>query len=276
MLLQNPLTYFIFGLLFAWVASYFYSAWHNRRKLTITARWLEDGLHILGSKISSRWKGTDRLDIMIGEGRGVISEVAIVLAVQSRRLFNALISLLRGGRDSISFLVRLSRNPEPAAYFEIFALKEPLPRTVALEPHAWQIEDYPRGAPYRVAFKTEAARESAFRLVALLHDLQLDIRRISIRPSVPQVFFLFNLTQLPQSDPNELLRLIRNVAEEVTTSSIRSKEPDKPGAGKDRPPAKSKSKDKLSGLPPRYTRPGLDSGLSRNGHHSPNGKTPHE
>ncbi len=99
---QNPLAYFIFGLLFAWVGSYFYSAWHNRRRLTWLARWIEPALPILGTGLNSRWQGTDRLTILIDKGRGQIREAAVVIGMQSRRLFNALISLIRGGRDSMT------------------------------------------------------------------------------------------------------------------------------------------------------------------------------
>jgi hypothetical protein len=259
-MLDNPLAYLIFGLLFAWVASYFYSAWHNRRKLTWVARWLEESLPILGSKISSRFHGTDRLDILINEGRGIIKEAAIVVGVQSRRLFNALISVVKGGHDSMSFMVQLNRAPNPNFYFEIYGLKEPVPQLVMLTPEAWQIEDYPR-APYHIAFKTSVARESAFRLIALLHDLNLDIRRISIRSTMPQVFLVFNLTRQPQVEAGELLRIIRSLSEEVSAPQSKTKETSAPTKGK------------TKGKNP-FFRPGIDTGLSANGRHSTNGHHP--
>jgi hypothetical protein len=274
-MLQNPLSFFLLGLFFAWVASYFYSAWHNRRKLTILARWLEPALPILGSGTTSRWRGTDRLDVLIGEGRGPLVEAAIVIGVQSRRLFSAILSLLRGGRDSMSFLIRLNRPLNPASYFEIFGSKEPPPQGVLLEPEAWKIEEYSRGKPYRIAFREAAGRESALRVVALLQDLQLEIRRVSVRSSAPQLFFVFNVGQLPQSDPSELLRLLRNLAEEVTTPGRN------PETNRERPSTRSKNRErdrdknkKADGLPPRLLRPGIDPDMSRNGHHSPNGKLP--
>ncbi len=280
MLLDNPLTYFVFGLLFAWVASYFYSIWHNRRKLTFVARWLEEALHILGSHTTSRWHGTDRLDILVGEGRGVIKEAAIVLGAQSRRLFSAMLSLVRGGRDSMSFLVQLSRNPQPLFHYEIFGLKEPLPQSVLLDSQAWEIEDYPRGAPYRVAFKTSEGRASAFRVIALLHDMKLDIRRVSVRPNVPQLFFVFNLPGLPQSDANELLRLIRNLVEEVVEPTNPSTST--PGGrgpkltARERPQInRPRNRNQNNRLPHDLSRPGIDAGIGRNDSSKPNGHSPH-
>jgi hypothetical protein len=266
-MLENPLAYFLLGLLFAWVGSYFYSPWHNRRKLTWMARWLEEPIHILGGRISSRWSGTDRLDILINDGRGVITEAAIVLGAQSRRIFNLIISLARGGRDSMSFLIQLRQTPPPSIHFEIFSTKAPLPRTIALDEQSWQLENYPNGAPYRVAFKTTAGRDSAFRLIALLHDLRLEIRRISVRSTVPQLFLVFNLNRLPQFDSAELLRVIRSLADEITqpasSGNIRPEQR--------RPPGKPKAKSKSKQVSPDLFRPGLDAGLTRNGYHTSNG-----
>lgn len=264
-MLDNPLAYFVFGLLFAWVISYFYSAWHNRRKLTWLARWLEDALPLLGGKISSRFQGTERLDILVNEGRGVIKEAAIVLGVQSRRLFNLVISLIKGGRDSMSYMIHLNRAPDPNFYFEIYGLKEPVPRLILLDPATWQIEDYPR-APYRVAFKTSEAKESAFRLIALLHDLKLNIRRVSIRSTMPQIFMVFNLTHLPQVEAGELLRIIRSLVEEVTTPG-RGSNPTRP----ERPAAKNKAR----GKNPMF-RPGIDHGVTHQSQRSSNGNHPKE
>ncbi len=264
-MLDNPLTYFIFGLLFAWIGSYFYSAWHNRRKLTWLAKWLEPSLHILGSKISSRWHGTDRLDILIGEGRGMMRDGAIVLGVQSRRLFNALISTLRGGRDNMNILVSLQNMPASAYQFEVFGAKEPVPRTVALNMAAWDIEDYSR-APYRVAFQDETGRDNAFRLITLLLDLGLDIRRVSVRPVLPQLFFTFNMGRLPQSEAGELLRIVRGVAEEASQPAKTNLRP--PRSGNKSSKTSKKEIDKLNRqFPPAMTQPVNDPKLSRNGHH---------
>ncbi|MEI6046699.1 MAG: hypothetical protein WCS37_20285 [Chloroflexota bacterium] len=268
-MLENPLAYFVFGLLFAWVGSYFYSAWHNRRKLTWMAHWLEEPLRILGSRITSRWNGTDQLNISIKDGNGVISEAIIVLGAQSRRIFNLIISLLRGGRDSMSFLIQIKRNPPFSSQFEIFGIKEPPPRMIALDAQAWQVEDYPKGAPYRVAFKTKTGRESAFRLIALLHDLKLEIRRISVRSTVPQLFLVFNLNTLPQFDSAELLRIIRSLTEEVS-QPLSSETKPAPKQGK------AKTKTKTNELSPDFFRPGLDRGLQQNGYHTSNGHHPEE
>jgi len=219
--MENPLFFLVLGTLVAWVGSYFYSVQYNRRKLTVLGRWLEDALTLLGNKVSSRWTNQDTLSISISNGRGRIKEVLVVLAAQRRDLFSMLISLLRGGKDSMSFVLALNPPTRAGAEFEIFKKGTPVPKTVLLGLGGvkdWQIEDNPRGAPYQVAARTEAARDMANRLIALLLDDGYDIRRVSIRPTTPHMLLVFDVPMLPRSDAHDLVQLIRNLAEEVSST----------------------------------------------------------
>lgn len=206
------------GLLVAWVGSYFYSFQHNRGKLRRLAGWLKEALPILGSKQSSRWQGADRLDVLVNEGRGNIREAAIVLGMQSRQLFKAIISLVRHGRDSMTVLVSLTKPPAAGNEFEIFEASGLLPRTVltaVATAQPWQIEDFPRANSYKIAFRTDNAKEMAKRLLTLLLDDRFEVRRLSVRPNAPHFLLVLNLGKMPQVEAAALLRLLRTLADEV-------------------------------------------------------------
>lgn len=268
--MDNLLFYLLLGVLVTWVGSYFYSYQYNRRKLRQLALWLKESLSLLGSGQSSRWYGTDRLDINIAEGRGNIRETALVLGVQSRQLFKAVVSLVRGGRDSMSMLVSLRTPPAQENEFEIFEGKGPLPRNVVLAAESdnpWQIVDYPREGAWRLAYRTEAAREIGLRVLTLLLDDGFDPRRISVRSTLPHLLFVLNVGSLPQTDAAPFLRLVKNLAEEISRP---------PKSTKSRP---ARSASTLPGTLPGSglsTRPGLDPGLTQNNQRSTNGHKKHE
>lgn len=275
--MDNPLFFLLLGLLVAWVGSYFYSFQHNRRQLRYLAGWLKEALSLLGSGYTSRWQGSDRLDIILAQGRGNIREAAIVLGMQSRQLFKALLSLVRAGRDSLTLLVSLKTPTVAGREFEIFEAKGPMPRNVSLEVESaqpWKIEDYPRAPLYRIAFRTSAARESAFGVLTLLLDDGFNLRRLSVRPSAPHLLLVLNLGVMPKTEATALLRLMKNLSEEVSQPF------------KAESPAKSRSNRTVTrrSTPPGQifpndgsaSTPGVDSGLSRNGFHTSNGHHPKE
>jgi hypothetical protein len=218
--MDNPLVYLLLGLLVAWVLSYFYSYMHNQRKLKNVAAWLQTSIHILGTKVSSRWYGTDRMDVTVAEGRGNIFEAAVVLGVQSRQLFRALLSILRGGRDSISILATLRKPTARGMEFEIYETKGPVPATVATAEKSsqpWQIVAHPKAAAYQIAYRTPGAKEMAIRTLTLLLDDKFDLRRFSVRSSSPHIFVIVNSGMLPPSDAANLLQLVRTISDEVAT-----------------------------------------------------------
>jgi hypothetical protein len=219
--MENPLFFLVLGLMVAWVGSYFYSMQYNRRKLTILGRWLQEALTQLGGRVSSRWTNQDTLSISINDGRGRIKEVLVVLAAQRRDLYSMLISLVRGGKDSMSFVLALNPPTRAGAEFEIFKKGTPVPKAVLLGLGGvkdWAIEDYSRNALYQIAARTEATREMASRLITLLLDDGYDIRRVSIRPTTPHMMLVFDIPGLPQADAHDLVQLIRNLADEVSST----------------------------------------------------------
>lgn len=275
---DNPLLYLLLGLLFAWVASYLYSIQHNRRRLRQLAMWLKDALPLLGGRASSTWHGADRLTVSIPDGRGNIREAAIVLGMQSRQLFRALVSLLRGGRDSLTMLVSLHKGPVNGNEFEIFEAAAPLPKVVvaaAQTAQPWEVEEYARNKAYRLAFRTSTGRETAQRVLTLLLDDGFNLRRFSVRSSVPHLMLVLNVGVLPRTEAAALLRLIRNLSEEVT----RPPRPAGPAPAKSQSSPSSTSRSRRSTVPNSVIfppdgsspEPGIDSGLTRNGFRSNNG-----
>ncbi len=268
--MDNPLYFLLLGVLVAWVGSYFYSLQHNRRKLRILALWLQEALKLLGTKPSSRWQGTDRLDLNLTEGRGNVREAAIVLGMQSRQLFKALISTMRGGRDSLTLLMSLRTATVAGREFEIFEAKGPLPQSVVSAAGtilAWEIEDYSRAKNYRVAFRTPAARDTAYRVLALLLDDGFNIRRLSVRPSAPHILLVLNMGVIPQVEAAALLRTVKTLSDEVAepfkvtpsrTTRPRQRRPAEPGNQNFPPTGKAPAS-------------GLDPGLTHNGYHTSNG-----
>ena len=250
--MNTPIFYFLMGIVFVWVLSYFYNYQASRSKLTRIARWLKDSLPILGGNPTSRWQGSNTLHILLNDGRGVISDGAIVVGTQSKELFAALVSLVRGGRDSLNFIFTLRPTPLAANAFEIFEAVGQIPRVVVLSnPDEWQVELALNGL-YRVAYRTIAGRDIALRLITLLNDYGLDIRRISLRTEVPHLLLSFNLRTRINVDSHELLGTIRNLAEEsvrgttVSNKSNKNNSKDqnnKPGGSSDsnaKKPAKTK------------------------------------
>ncbi len=278
--MDNPLFYLLLGFLVAWAGSYFYSLQHNQRKLRLLALWLRDSLHILGAKPSSTRHGPDRLDIIVSDGRGNIREAAMVMGMQSRQLFRALISLVRGGRDSLSVLVSLQGTPTGGSEFEIFEASGPLPKTVIAAAGTvgeWEVETYASNPAYKIAFRTDSARDAAIRALTLLLDDRFSVRRLSLRATAPHIFLILNLVSLPQVESASLLRLVRSLADEAVG-------PVKPDSGKRSRPAKSSAPSRRpiasnpSVLPGdnRPPAPGLDPGLTHNQPRSTNGHKPHD
>lgn len=239
---DNPLVFLLLGLLILWVGSYFYSFQRNRSKLRNLASWLKDDLPILGVKPSSRWQGADRLDVFVNEGRGNIREAAIVLGMQSRQLFKMVISLVRRGRDSMTTLVSLTKAPAAGNEFEIYEAAGPIPRVVlasADTDQKWETIDFSRNNAYKIAYRTETARETAERVLTLLLNDRFEVRRFSVRPNAPHFLLVLNLVKMPQVEAAELLRLLRNLADEVarppktakpsTSKSAKRKNPATPG-----------------------------------------------
>jgi hypothetical protein len=277
--MENPLFFVLLVLLVAWASSYLYSFQHNRSKLRSLAGWLQDALSLLGSGYNSRWRGSDRLDVVIPTGRGNIREAAIVIGMQSRQLVKAVISLVRRGRDSLTMLISLKDAPVAGREFEIFESKGPMPRNVLLAEgslQSWEVETYPQNANYQVAFRTQAARKSAFTLLAALQDNRFDLRRLSVRASAPHLMLVLNVGAIPKSDASALLRLVKNLSQDVaqplkpeTSAKSRSKQSSKPGRA-------SQTAQPLlpeDAVPPT---PGIDDGLIHNGFHTPNGHHPKE
>ena len=212
--MNTPIFYFLMGIVFVWVLSYFYNYQASRSKLTRIARWLKDSLPILGGNATSRWQGSNTLHILLNDGRGVISDGAIVIGTQSKELFAAMVSVVRGGRDSLNFIFTLRPAPLAANAFEIFEAVGQLPRVVVLSnPDEWQVELAPDGL-HRVAYRTSTGRDNALRLITLLNDYGLDIRRISLRTEIPHLLLSFNLRTRINVNSHELLGTIRNLAEE--------------------------------------------------------------
>jgi hypothetical protein len=275
--MDNPLFFLLLGLLVAWVGSYFYSFQHNRRKLRYLASWLQEALVLFGSGYTSRWQGSDRLDIIVAEGRGNIRESAIVLGMQSRQLFKALVLLVRAGRDSMTMLVSLKTGTVAGREFEIFEAKGPIPRSVTLAADSaqpWKVEDYPRTPLYRVAFRTPAARESAFAVLALLLDDGFNLRRLSVRASAPHLMLVLNLGVVPKVEAASLLRLMKNLSDEVSqpfkTESPAKSRPNRTATRRATPPGQifPKAEDASTSE--------VNPNLSRNGFHTSNGHHPKE
>lgn len=216
--MNSPLFYFFLGIVFVWVVSYFYNFQASRSKLKRVGQWLNEGLFILGGKPSSRWRGANTLQILLNGGRGVISDGAIVVGTQSKELFAALVSLTRGGRDSMNFLFTLQPAPPNSNNFEIFEARGQIPRVVMLNAGGeWQTETT-ADERYKIAYHTIAARDNAQRLITLLRDYGLEIRRVSLRNQTPHLLLSFNLRGQINVAAQELLQTIRNLAEESVRS----------------------------------------------------------
>jgi hypothetical protein len=216
--MNSPILYFFMGIAFVWGLSYFYNYQISRSKLNKIARWLNEGLWVLGGKPTSRWQGSNTLRILLNGGRGVISDGAIVLGIQSKELAKALLSIMRGGRDSMNFVFTLTTPPQVANCFEIFEASGPLPRVIMLNVSGeWMVEPASTGA-YRIAYLNNTGRESAIRLLTLFNDYGLDIRRISVRTEAPHLLLTFNLHGQIKVEARELLSTIRNLAEEAVHS----------------------------------------------------------
>jgi hypothetical protein len=271
--MDNPFFYLALGILLAWAVSFLYSFQVSRRKLTLLARWLEPALPMLGNQINSSWKGNNTLTITVGRGKGIVREAAFVLGVQSKVLFSMLVSLVRGGKDSLTILVSINPPTRAGAEFEIFEANAPVPRTLLKLPPDWRIEDHGRGAPYKIAFRESTARDSAYRLIALLQDDHYFIRRISIRSSTPHLMLVFNVPRYPTGRAEDFIQLLRNLAEEVSQPSIRDRDKDKSGSNKpDKPSRPPLRKEPAKSNEPRK----IIQGRFPNGHRSLNGHNGHK
>jgi hypothetical protein len=247
--MESPLLILVTVLLMAWVGSYFYSYQYSRRKLTFLARWLEDALPLLGSNISSRWLNQNTLSIEVKTGKDKIREAMVVLGTVRREIFAWLLSTLRGGKDSMTLLVALNTSIRSGTEFEIFRKNDPVPKTVLLGLgglNDWEIQDYPREAPYRIASRLDESNELATRLITLLLDEGYDIRRISVRTTTPHLMVVLNITHQPRGSAHDLLQLIRNLAEDVVGQSVITRDKNNPPRSRNRPKEKRAAKAPVS------------------------------
>lgn len=277
--MNSPLFYFFLGIVFVWVVSYFYNFQISRSKLKKVGQWLNEGLFILGGKPSSRWRGANTLQILLNGGRGAISDGAIVLGTQSKELFAALVSLTRGGRDSMNFLFTLQPVPPLTNNFEIFEANGQIPRVVILNAGGeWQTE-ITADEKYKIAYHTVSARDTAQQLLSLLRDYGMDVRRISLRNQTPHLLLSFNLRGQINVASQEFLQTIRNLAEESVRDGKPSEVPpsSKPRNGKSsKPKSRPLSPEESGGSltprfgPPMRYKPGTTK--NHNGHSNGNGK----
>lgn len=156
----------------------------NVRKGNRVARWLQEGLPVVGEKTTLRWLGSSGVELKIQNARKPFTNVEVFILLEPRDIpllwgyFHA-----RGRRDVL--IVRCHSSARPRFQLE------------AADPHAWsarrtQLETARKewaslSAPPGVTAFCAGSQQSAQQLLALAAQSELPLVRLAVRQSAPQL-----------------------------------------------------------------------------------------
>jgi len=172
-------------------------------------RWMQGGLPILGQRSTVRWLGSTAVEMVIDKGKAELAKVAVVIFLEPRDLPWWPLSHLRGRRDTL--IIRGVLRRAPAVELEALAPKswsgrDALPRV----PADWAERETEAGVV--VHHPGAEALAKAEKMLALARSAGLEIRRLSVRRSEPNLQIHVPLPDRRQS-AREFFEAVHAIAE---------------------------------------------------------------
>ncbi len=182
----------------------------NVRKGNGIARWLQDGLPLVGEKTTLRWLGTSGIELKIENPHKPLLSVEVFILLEPRDIpllwgyFHA-----RGRRDVL--IVRCHSSSSPRFQLE------------AADPHAWsargtQIQTVrkqwtavhaPQGVD--VAAYGEGQLQAAEQVLALAVGAQLPVVRLAVRQAKPQLELQWRLLHFERVSSRRLFETVLEI-----------------------------------------------------------------
>jgi hypothetical protein len=194
--------------------------WVNVRKGNRVARWLQDGLPLLGEKTTLRWLGSSGVELKIQNPHKPLLIVEVFILFEPRDIpvlwtyFHA-----RGRRDIL--IVRCQSSMQPRFQLE------------ALGRHDWSA----RGAQIEVVRKQwtplaaeensdvkaygEGMLEAAQEVLALARTSQLPLVRLAVRRSPPQLEMQWELLRFENVSARRLFETLLQINSRLSARSVR-------------------------------------------------------
>ncbi len=186
----------------------------NVRKGNAVARWMQEGLPLLGEKTTMRWLGSSGLELKLVNPIKPLSDLQIFILLEPRD-----VPILwgyfhwRGRRDIL--ILRGQISPGPAFQLE------------AADPQAWSTREAQaeairkRWSPLpcppgsRISAYAEGRVEVATQLLALAAGCPLPLVRLAVRRNAPQLEVQWHLRRFASVSARSLFQTFHQLSEEL-------------------------------------------------------------
>jgi hypothetical protein len=186
----------------------------NVRKGNAAARWIQEGLPLLGEKTTLRWLGSSGIEMKLRNPVKPLTDLQIFILLEPRDVpFLWAYFHWRGRRDIL--ILRGQISPSPAFQLE------------AADPQAWSTRGAqaeairkrwsPLASPAgsRVAAYAEGRVEAATQLLALAAGCPLPLVRLAIRRTAPQLEVQWQLSGFADVSARSLFQTFHQLSEEL-------------------------------------------------------------
>jgi len=182
----------------------------NVRKGNAVARWLQEGLPLLGEKTTLRWLGSSGLEMKIQSPHSPLLNAEVFILLEPRDIpllwgyFHA-----RGRRDVL--IVRCQSSATPQFQLEAFDPHAWSARNAQLEAvrKQWSSVAVPQGL--KVAACGEGALERAQAILALVAESHLPLVRLAVRRSAPQIEIQWQLLRYGDASSRALFETLLQI-----------------------------------------------------------------
>ena len=180
----------------------------NVRKGNAVARWLQQGLPLLGEKTTLRWLGTSGLELKIQNPRSPLLNIEVFILLEPRDVpllwgyYHA-----RGRRDVL--IVRCQSSSIPQFQLEAFG---PLAWSARnAQPEAERKQWSPLGVSGNVTAFAEGGQEPARDVIALAAKSPLPLVRLAVRRSAPQIEVQWQLLRFGNLSARSLFEILLQI-----------------------------------------------------------------
>lgn len=179
----------------------------NVRKGNRVARWLQEGLPLIGEKTTLRWLGSSGVELKIQSPRKPFKNVEVFILLEPRDIpllwgyFHA-----RGRRDVL--IVRCHSSASPRFQLEAADPRAWSARGTQLEAVRKQWTAVTPAPGVAVTAFYEGPMEAVQRVLAVATDSQLPLVRLAVRPSVPQLEVHWQLRRFENASARRLFESV--------------------------------------------------------------------
>jgi hypothetical protein len=186
----------------------------NVRRGNAVARWLQEGLPLLGERTTLRWLGSSGIELKIAKPRKPLMQVEIFILLEPRDIpFLWAYFHFRGRRDLL--LLRCQTSGAPPFQLEAADPDAWSTRRVPAEtgPQRWSPLASPAGTT--IAARGEGRLEPAAGLLSLATGCPLPLVRLAVRRAAPQLEVQWQLGSFQGVSARRVLETVLQIAGEL-------------------------------------------------------------